>query len=388
MKNSILIRSFAASIVVLAGLSFAGCTEDEKPIEKNLPELQEITLAPGSSQEISFYAYGDWTASASQDWCQLSAEAGAAGDNTITVAAADAFAEAASATVTLTIGKDNDVVTFNVNRSAKQREFAVSVDNTAVTELVFDLEANAQVTVTVNANFWWELDTESTTWPGWLAKPETKPNGQDGTGSFTLAIDSDAIADYYDAKTGSITFYDVNDATVTFSIDVKHTVEKPIPGANDVLTAEWGKPLRLTRDGYFYDAAGNVTSKRVAKLTLNPEAGVDYTAVIVGKKEAPGFDGSSSIHEGISGWCTLSKVDGSNEYNINIAAGDIPIAGNVGPTDLIFTKVFAIVAPSSSIMGTTGPMLLLSIFGSPTATEVKPELATYAVTVDIDLPAE
>ena len=110
--------------------------------------------------------------------------------------------------------------------------------------------------------------------------------------------------------------------------------------------------------------------------------------MIVGKKEAPGIDGSSSIHEGITGWCTLSKVDGSNEYNINIAAGDIPIAGNVGPTDLIFTKVFAIVAPSSSIMGTTGPMLLFSIFGSPTATEVKPELATYAVTVDIDLPAE
>ncbi|MGN1233563.1 MAG: hypothetical protein ACI4UJ_09000 [Candidatus Cryptobacteroides sp.] len=387
MKNSILIRTFAASLTVLAGLAFTGCSEDEKPIEKNLPVLEDISLAPGASEVVSFYAYGDWTATSNQDWCQLSAEAGVAGDNTVTVSAADAFADASTATVTLTIGQDSDVVTFNVTRTAKQREFTVSVDNMAVTELVFDLDANAEVTVTVNANFWWELDTESTTWPGWLVKPATKPNGQDGTGSFTLAINSDAIADYYEAKTGSISFYDVNDASATYTVDVRHTVEKPLPGANDVLTAECGKPMRLTRDGYFYDAAGNVTTNRVAKLTLNPEAGVDaYTAVIVGKKEAPGIDGSSSIHEGISNWCTLTKVDGTNDFNINIAAGTIPSAGSVGPTELVYTKVFAIVAPSSTFLGTTGPMLLFSIFGSPTATEVKPELATYTVTVDIDLP--
>lgn len=388
MKNSNLFRILAATLTLFAGYLMTSCSNDEPaPIEKNLPEIEAISLAPGASSDVDFYAYGEWTASVDKPWCRLSSEAGEAGDNTLTITAADAFAESETATVTLTIGEDNDVVTFNVTRTAKQREFTLSVGEVEVNSLIFDLEANAEVTVNVTSNFWWELDTESTTWPGWLTKPETKPNA-DGNGSFTLTINRDAIADYYDSKEGSISFYDINDATVTYSLPVRHTVEKPIPGANDVLTAEWGKPLRMTRDGYFYDASGTVTNNRVAKLTLNPEAGTDYTAVIVAKKEAPGMDGSSSIHDGISSWCTLTKDGGSNDYAINIADGTIPIAGNVGPTELVFTKLFAIVAPSSSFMGTTGPMLLLSIFGSPTATEVKAELATYTVTVNIDLPSE
>ena len=239
--------------------------------------MQDVSVDPGKSEEITFYAYGAWTVEVDKTWCTPDKTSGEKGDNKVVFSVADAFEAAETAKVTLTIGEDKDVVTFNITRSAKEREFAVtsSTDGSSVAELVFGEDAKS-VEIKVKANFWWQLDAAddcNAQWPLWLSKPSPRFEGKAGDiVTVTLTVDEEQLPNFYDSKEGVICFNDVENPDVKYSINVKHTFEKPV-----FLSSDRGTSLRLDMTNNFYDIDGNTTKDRSVTFKMTPEPGeVNY----------------------------------------------------------------------------------------------------------------
>ena len=110
-------------------------------------------------------------------------------------------------------------------------EMTFYVGETEVAALEFTPEVKS-FQLTVAANFQWSLD-KSVAWPGWLTKPEGNVDGVKKEESdyyvatFTLALDESVIANFYDSKTGALTFTDLNDLEDVVELPVSHTFEKP-----------------------------------------------------------------------------------------------------------------------------------------------------------------
>ena len=125
-----------------------------------------------------------------------------------------------------------------------------------VASLEFTADA-ATYTLTVKANFQWDLDKNSNTWPAWLVKLNESVTGvlNETTelyeGTVTLAVDMANIASYYENKTGNILFTDAEDLEYTFKFPVTHTFEKPLEPAS-IFSNELGTNiLTVTPDGKF-----------------------------------------------------------------------------------------------------------------------------------------
>lgn len=110
-------------------------------------------------------------------------------------------------------------------------EMTFYVGETEVADLEFTPEVKS-FQLTVAANFQWSLD-KSVAWPGWLTKPEGNVDGVKEEESdyyvatFTLALDESVIANFYNSKTGALTFTDLNDLEDVVELPVSHTFEKP-----------------------------------------------------------------------------------------------------------------------------------------------------------------
>lgn len=276
---------FAAAVAVsVMGGAAVSCNKPEtpspepqpQPVEKNLPELQDVSVDPGKSEEITFYAYGAWTVEVDKTWCTPDKTSGEKGDNKVVFSVADAFEAAETAKVTLTIGEDKDVVTFNITRNAKEREFSITgADDAAVTSITFGEDAKS-VEIKVKANFWWQLDAAddcNAQWPLWLSKPSPRFEGKAGDiVTVTLTVDEEQLPNFYDSKEGMIWFNDVENPDVKYSINVKHTFEKPV-----FLASDRGTSLRLDMTNNFYDIDGNTTKDRSVTFKMTPEPGeVNY----------------------------------------------------------------------------------------------------------------
>lgn len=267
MKNSFFLKAFSV-IAVLS--SIVSCKPEDAPVQKNLPTIADMEIAPGSEMSVEFYAYEAWSVSADKKWLNFSEKGGAAGDNELTMKVADAFAESETAAVILSIGEDK--VSFKVTRTAKARTFTVKVDGAVVSVLEFS-EEKKSYEIKVEANFMWDLDRNSTAWPGWLAKPESAVSGVLNStsglyeSSFTLSVDETAISNYYDSKTGVVSFSDLNDLNYVTDLAVSHTFEKPAQSLS-VLSSQYGTTLTLTKDARFKESGTDSID-----FTLTPDEG-------------------------------------------------------------------------------------------------------------------
>lgn len=268
-------------------------------------------------------------------WCTPDKTSGEMGENSVTFEIADAFEAAETAKVTLTIGEDKDVVTFNITRSAKEREFNIAdADGAAVTSLTFGDDAKT-AELRVNANFWWQLDADddcNAQWPAWLSKPSPRFEGKAGEYvTVTLAVDEAQLPNFYDSKEGVIYFNDVNNPELTWSLAVNHTFEKPV-----FLASDRGTSLRLDMTNNFYDIDGNTTTDRSVTFKMTPEPGeVNYQVymyvdkVFYGKFPPTGQpDQPNSFYHGLdelsypyvqtsATWISLSETE-TNMYSLAV----------------------------------------------------------------------
>ena len=366
---------FAAAVAVsVMGGAAVSCNKPEtpspepqpQPVEKNLPELQDVSVDPGKSEEITFYAYGAWTVEVDKTWCTPDKTSGEKGDNKVVFSVADAFEAAETAKVTLTIGEDKDVVTFNITRSAKEREFAVtsSTDGSAVAELVFGEDAKS-VEIKVKANFWWQLDAAddcNAQWPLWLSKPSPRFEGKAGDiVTVTLTVDEEQLPNFYDSKEGMIWFNDVENPDVKYSIIVKHTFEKPV-----FLASDRGTSLKVSKDLCFYGADGNVSTDKSVSFKLTPEGSevlyvpFMYYQIYYPSCTDPNYSFLKTLatlrdlpNDGVR-WIDMKTVTNDKEYKLEIIPGTEPIASGNPPFNFVTSKVYIFMVPAS-VYGTYQP---------------------------------
>lgn len=401
---------FAAAVAVsVLGGAAVSCnkTETPAPVEKNLPELKDVTVTPGSTETITFYAYGAWTVEVDKTWCTPDKTSGEKGDNTINFEVADAFEAAETAKVTLTIGEDKDVVTFNITRSAKEREFAVtsSTDGSSVAELVFGEDVKS-VEIKVKANFWWQLDAAddcNAQWPLWLSKPSPRFEGKAGDiVTVTLTVDEEQLPNFYDSKEGVIWFNDVENPDVKYSINVKHTFEKP-----EFLSSDRGTSLRIAYTSFcFYAADGQtVTTDKSVAFKVTPEAGdINYQVFMYYYSDCPSWpsDPKTALNKVVdmvpndSVWLQFKKGSSDKEYNLSVIG--TPVETAMGPFMSYTTKVYIFLVPNSvygtfqsDISGHSSMrgVLFESCNSGVAESEiiVKEEMKKYLIEVAVDLPA-
>lgn len=124
-------------------------------------------------------------------------------------------------------GGNEPEVPVEVERSIKLYNADAEVES-----LEFTADATTY-TLTVKANFQWDLDKDATTWPAWLVKLNNSVTGVLNETSelyesnVTLTLDVANIASYYENKRGNVVFTDANDLEYTFEFPVTHTFEKP-----------------------------------------------------------------------------------------------------------------------------------------------------------------
>ena len=411
---------FAAAVAVsVMGGAAVSCNKPEtpspepqpQPVEKNLPELQDVSVDPGKSKEITFYAYGAWTVEVDKIWCTPDKTSGEKGDNKVVFSVADAFEAAETAKVTLTIGEDKDVVTFNITRNAKEREFSITgADDAAVTSITFGEDAKS-VEIKVKANFWWQLDAAddcNAQWPLWLSKPSPRFEGKAGDiVTVTLTVDEEQLPNFYDSKEGMIWFNDVENPDVKYSINVKHTFEKPV-----FLSSDRGTSLRLDMTNNFYDIDGKTTTDRSVTFKMTPEPGeVNYQVYMYVDKVFygpwPPIQGNTTntfyhgldqlnvaVEQNSNVWITLNETE-TNTYTLVVKDTAIdPITRNTtvslgkgyGYTD----KVYYFVVPASVygnfLPNASGLASMRDRFFDSSTNTVNEDMQKYLIEVVCDNP--
>lgn len=296
------------SLVAFTLLGLFGCKKPSAGLENTLPSINDFTLAPGASQEISFSAHDTWTIAADKDWLTFDPTSGEKGEAKVTCTAADGFTSE-TAKVTLTFGQGAESVTFNITRSEKQRLIAfTNAAGLPLFSFVFG-ESSKTTTFNVTANFNWELDTEDQTWPAWLQEPEVTTGTLDETtkeykATITLTVDEEAIKNFYDQKEGfNLTFIDIDAIDVKTTIAVTHTFEKPVVVSDGVIRSDYGQTLTLGKDGKFKEAnAASVT------FTLHPGEGeTDFKAYTVMTDFAAGANTRTASAQYTQPYLTFTK---------------------------------------------------------------------------------
>ena len=289
MKKTSLFKTLV--VVLMGGVVAASCNEKETDVQKNLPEIADIQIAPGAEGTVEFYAYDSWTITSDKEWCTFDPQSGDKGDNTVAYSIADDFAAAESATVTLSIGSDN--VSFRISRTEKARTFSITdAAGAAVSALVFGEDAKSY-TVKVSGNFEWELPVDQ--FPGWLTAPAAAVNGvlnsESGLyeASLTLAVNESEISNYYESKTATMTFEALDDLNWSADLALSHTFEKPAFVGR--LAAEgFGSEITIDLAGNIVGLSGE--NKKSLDFTLTPAAGEqNFVAFYISQYEIEGSEG-------------------------------------------------------------------------------------------------
>lgn len=191
-----------------------------------------------------------------------------------------------------------------------------------VTALEFTKEVTTY-TLTVKANFQWDLDKDASTWPAWLVKLNQSVTGvlnetsELYEGEVTLTLDVANIASYYENKTGSLILTDANDLDYTFELPVTHTFEKPVEPESILSNVLGTNILTVTTDGKIKG-----TDSNTLEITITPGEGqTDFRGFALASVSYPPYDQASyeylpavlvsNMSTYAPGqWLTLSENDG------------------------------------------------------------------------------
>lgn len=206
-------------------------------------------------------------------------------------------------------GGNEPEVPVEVERSIKLYNADAEVES-----LEFTADATTY-TLTVKANFEWELDKDATTWPAWLVKLTDSATGvlnetsQLYEGNVTLAFDLANVASYYENKTGKLTFADVEDLDYAFEFPVSHTFEKPVEPASILSNKLGTNILTVTTDGKIKG-----TDSNTLEITITPGEGqTDFKGFPVAYISYPNGDAL--------GYDWAPCVDASKGSNSNYTPG-------------------------------------------------------------------
>lgn len=227
-------------------------------------------------------------------------------------------------------------------------------------------------TVTVKANFQWDLDKDATTWPAWLVKLNESATGVLNEtsklyeGAVTLTLDVENIASYYESKTGNVVFTDAEDLEYAFEFPVTHTFEKPAEPASILSNALGTNVLTVTTDGKIKG-----TDSNTLEITITPGEGqTGFKGFPVAYIDYPPYDESSfdwapcvNVEKGTNStyqpghWVSLSENSG--KYTLTVQKYPEAYENPAGSGRMYHThKVLMFVFPSSVYGGfsSAGPM--------------------------------
>lgn len=342
----------AASLVLGAASLASACSDsgETETIYVKTPALADRTVKAGDTGKFEFEAFDSWTLTSSAAWCQLSAESGAAGKQSVDYTVADtgaSFEKSDVADLTLTIG--SETFAFKVTRDALERELKIYNDKgQEVSAVVLDSNGAEMfyADITVAANFPWDLE-QTTGWPEWLEKPGRLSPVQDDetklyTLNFTLRIASDQLNTRGTEST--LTFSDLNSTEATVEVPVRYFGAEP---GFFIAECDLGSEITVSKAGFIYDKDGKLTDKNMFDLKVVGGEGLKFVPVNVIYTASYGddIDGRQNV-----AWMSCSEITtrstlGMKNFRVTLSAVAPPYqAGdNIAP---IVRTYLCLVPPS------------------------------------------
>lgn len=165
------------------------------------------------------------------------------------------------------------------------------VDGNILEALVFDVNKGVStIYLTVEANYFWDLDKDADTWPTWITKPGRTSgvlDEEDGLYRLSFALNlNDAEAGDID-KNGVITFTDLDDETFTKELEVKY-IAKTIPEHPFSINCDLGTEIHINpANNAFRDKDGNdIAGKYWLDFTVNSEDDLENFKIVLWEARA------------------------------------------------------------------------------------------------------
>lgn len=266
MKNSLTLL-FTTAALAIAAIS---CKPEAKPEpvpgpepDKKVPVEQSFNVKAGDVVNVEFESYAAWSASSDAEWISFTPAKGEAGAGTIACtigAQKPSFTDASKGTLAITVEGKAYNMTFLREASVRATRFTDANGN-PIDKLVFDANADGglSVQITVEANYYWDLDRTSSPWPSWITNPGRTDGKLDEDGiyrkTFTLTINEAEVGDT--DKSAEITFIDLDDETYKKVLAVEYKA-KVIPDDPFAIICDLGQEVHITPEGFYKDKDGNV----------------------------------------------------------------------------------------------------------------------------------
>lgn len=294
MRKSLTLIAFLAAAVLAA----VSCKPEVKPgdntdtptpgpgPDKKVPAEQTFNVKAGDSVTLEFESYAAWTAKSDVEWISVTPDSGEAGECSVTCAIGSQspdFSNVSKGTLAITVEGKAYNMTFLREPSVRATRFTDAGGN-PVDKLVFDANAEGGLSVqlTVEANYYWDLDRTSSPWPAWITNPGRTDGKLEEDGiyrkTFTLNINESEAGDA--DKSSEITFIDLNDETYkkTLAVEFKAKVAHDEPFA---IICDLGQEVHVTPQGLYKDKNGNIIPTKFAlDYSIDVEDPSTYMTVI------------------------------------------------------------------------------------------------------------
>lgn len=343
--------SIAASLALGVACLASACSDsgETETVYVKMPALADQTVKAGDTGTFEFEAFDSWTLASSAAWCQLSAESGAAGKQSVNYTVADtgaSFEKSDVADLTLTIGSEK--VVFKMTRAALERELKVYNDKgQEVPAIVLDSNGAEKfyADITVAANFPWDLE-QTTGWPEWLEKPGRLSPVQDAetklyTLSFTLKIALDQLNTRGTEST--LTFSDLNSAASTVTVPVRYFGAEP---GFFIADCDLGQEITVSKDGFIYDKDGKLTDKNTFDIAVVGGEGLKFVVLSLGYNATYGQDGNYS-----KTWLNCTEIVSRSTFGMKRFSVKVNAVGRVtygNPNDpYVLTGAYLCLVPPS-----------------------------------------
>lgn len=264
MKNAltlILCTVFAASV------SFS-CKPVDNPDpgtepEKKVPAEQSFNVKAGDVVNVEFESYAAWSAVSDVEWIAFSPAKGEAGAGKVecTIGAQKpSFEGKSEGHLSITVEGKAYKMTFLREASVRATRITDAGGN-PIEKLVFDANAEGGLSaqLTVEANYYWDLDRTSSPWPSWIVNPGRTDGKLDEDGiyrkAFTLSINEAEAGD--SDKSSEITFIDLEDESYKKTLAVEY-IAKVVPDDPFAIVCSLGQEIHMTPEGNYKDKDGNV----------------------------------------------------------------------------------------------------------------------------------
>lgn len=264
-------KSFSQILLsISAAVAAVSCHPDVKPVpepgpepEKTVPIEQTFNVKSGDIVNVEFESYAAWTASSDVEWIAFSPAKGEAGDSSVecTVGAQKpSFEGNSEGHLTITVEGKAYKMTFLRESIARATRFS-DADGDPIEELVFDANAEGglSVQITVEANYYWDLDRSSSPWPSWIVDPGRTYGlvGEDGIYRKTFSLNINEAEAGDTDKSGEITFIDLEDESYKKTLAVKF-IAKVIPDDPFEIKCDLGTEIHINpATNAFRDKDGN-----------------------------------------------------------------------------------------------------------------------------------